>query len=259
MSAIFDTEDYALALSTRRSIPSHAAELYAAHIVGGLRRDPLRVLDVGCGTGRFFFAFASKLADLRLDYLGIDTSASMVDRLAKSGFPENVPSKRTALTPLEQVTGEFDVVLMSEMIHLLDRPQDAIAAAAARLAPGGRIAIRTTQLGDLLTRDWYKYFPECLTIDLARHKSQELINTSLRQAGLMVVGPTRIDESTVVTADEYVQAHQTRPYSTLREISAEKFDAGIVAMRSELEGRTRVVRGMLMTLTIGERGDDQAG
>lgn len=253
MSDVFELPDYAVALSQLRAIPEHAAELYAAYIVDQGACDTLRVLDYGCGPGRFFFSLAAKLPDVRIDYVGIDTSTMMVQRLSAVEFPKNVVARRIATTDIEAVAGEFDLVLMSEVIHLLGRPTDAIASAAALLANEGQIAIRTTQLADLETRDWYKYFPACLALDLQRHKSQELINAALIQASLRVIGPVRIDESTVLTGDEYIRIHGARPYSTLREIEPTQFAAGMEAMRRDLLGKSSVVRGMLMTLTIGAR------
>lgn len=253
MSTVFDADDYGAALSQLRAIPTHAADIYAAHLTANLTVDRLRVLDVGCGTGRFFSALAERLPELQFDYVGIDVSGAMVERLKTRDLPTNVVSKLVTKREVDDMTGEFDLVLMSEVIHLFTRPIDAIAAAARCLAKRGQIAIRTTQLGDLEERDWYRYFPACLMLDLERHKSQQLINAALLQSDLHVRGPIRVDESTVVTGDDYVSIHDARPYSTLRQIDPLQFSAGMAAMRASCQGRRRVVRGMLMSLTIGER------
>lgn len=104
----------------------------------------LRVLDLGCGKGRFARALQGRGATVA----GIDLSAAM---LAEA---EGVARVRGSARSLPFASGSFDAVIAVEVFEHLDPATWAGAIAEARrvLAPGGTLAIVDKSLASLDAR-----------------------------------------------------------------------------------------------------------
>jgi ubiquinone/menaquinone biosynthesis C-methylase UbiE len=115
----------------RSKIDALVDELYASLPKGG------RVLDVGCGTGEHLVR-AQKAG---LKAFGVEPAPAML-RVAR----QNVPSaelKQGVATQLPYEDGEFDLVVMVEVLRYLDRADTEKALSEARrvLKPGGRLFV----------------------------------------------------------------------------------------------------------------------
>jgi SAM-dependent methyltransferase len=102
-----------------------------------------RVLDVGCGVGRWSRLLAARGARVT----GVDLSPTMIvqaqRRAAAAGLAERCSFRVQDLAKLE-LEGQFDVVLgVTVLQHILDPEmlRAAVQGMAARLAPGGRMIL----------------------------------------------------------------------------------------------------------------------
>ena len=102
-----------------------------------------RVLDVGCGVGRWSRLLAAKGALVT----GVDLSPTMIAQAQRRAAAEGVAARCSFrvqdLSKLE-VDGQFDVVLgVTVLQHILDPGllHAAVRGMAVRLAPGGRIIL----------------------------------------------------------------------------------------------------------------------
>jgi SAM-dependent methyltransferase len=125
-----------------------------AHLPAGARRDVGRVLDVGCGNGRFAsFLHAS---GFRFDYTGVDANAALLEA-ARRRLPEDCAGSarwiRADFLAGEQPgadlpAGPFDVVVLMGVLHHVpgaDWRLELLRAAAKRLAEGGVLALAAWQ------------------------------------------------------------------------------------------------------------------
>ncbi len=99
-----------------------------------------RVLDLGTGTGRIL-----ELLSDRIDRgIGVDASQEML-ALARTRFEKaelhHCQARFGDLYDLTFDAGEFDAVIVHQVLHYLDDPASAIAVAARMLAPGGQLLI----------------------------------------------------------------------------------------------------------------------
>jgi SAM-dependent methyltransferase len=98
-----------------------------------------RVLEVGCGMGRFTL----RLAEQGVCVEGLDLSPVLLDRLrAYGGTRLKVPLHCSdALEPPVALHDSFDVVLAFFVLHHMKGLDEAIAAMSLMLKPGGRLVI----------------------------------------------------------------------------------------------------------------------
>jgi len=102
-----------------------------------------RVLDIGCGVGRWSRLLAARGADVT----GVDISPTMIEEARRRARSEGVADRcRFLVSDISalNVQGEFDLVLgVTVLQHILD--PDALSAAlqalSSRVAAGGRIVL----------------------------------------------------------------------------------------------------------------------
>lgn len=103
---------------------------------------PLRVLDYGCAHGHYSIGLARALPDC--EFVGVDLVPQAVEEARE--WSASLGLTNTSFCAPEAVEGEFDVVLLAEVLeHVRDYPA-LLREAQARLRPDGAI-ITTTPYG----------------------------------------------------------------------------------------------------------------
>jgi SAM-dependent methyltransferase len=116
----------------------------------GLSDGDLRILDIGCGYGRDALYLSKRL---KCSVLGIDISQEAI-KMARGACPEESRAEFRCCDFAEAVGGEYDVVFVSNLYHLIrrDERQRLREAVAGLLKPGGLLF-----LGALSTNDRQDY------------------------------------------------------------------------------------------------------
>jgi len=103
---------------------------------------PVRILEIGCGTGRNLVALARRFPDAHLT--GVDLSDAMlaIARRKTATFGRRVKLLQRAYGPEFEGPGDYDLVLCSYALSMFNPGfHQAIAAAGRDLAPGGHFAL----------------------------------------------------------------------------------------------------------------------
>jgi SAM-dependent methyltransferase len=93
-----------------------------------------RILDIGCGDGKFL---ASVMDLPGIEVLGIDLSAPSVERARAKG----INARRATLEDLAKEDGRFDVITMTHVLEHVADPLGVIEGAKRLLDTGGEIVI----------------------------------------------------------------------------------------------------------------------
>lgn len=123
----------------------HEVEAAITKLLG--QRSDTSLLDIGTGTARMLSLLCTTQHQR---CIGVDSSHSMLsvaranlDRETRDGRPElaNVELRQGDIYSLALEPGGFDLVVIHQVLHFLDRPGWALREAARQLSPNGRLLI----------------------------------------------------------------------------------------------------------------------
>ncbi|MEO0411855.1 MAG: metalloregulator ArsR/SmtB family transcription factor [Pseudomonadota bacterium] len=101
---------------------------------------PVRLLDIGTGTGRLLEVFAPKVAD----GLGIDSNMQML-KIARARLSPNALGHCSVqagdMYGLDLPDASRNIVILHQVLHFADSPKAVLSEAARVLAPGGCLLI----------------------------------------------------------------------------------------------------------------------
>jgi SAM-dependent methyltransferase len=217
--------DRRYALYDYPGIRKSLVELVSAH-------ERARVLEVGCGTGKWLSLFASAGCEIA----GIEPSTQM---LALARARVNGDLRAGAAEALPWPDAWFDCVVYINALHHFADPLRALQESFRVLRPGGRL-LSVGLDPHQRTGRWYvyEYFPAALAADLARFPSHDQRTSWLRNAGFDEI-MVRVIEHLQFTLP-YGQAIQDgileRSFtSQLGVLSAEQYAAGIQRIRESAQ------------------------
>ena len=185
-----------------------------------------RLLDLGCGTGRF----TALLADVfGTTTIGVDGSPAMLrERVAAPSAPTVFASADATALPFR--AGVFDAALLSMVYHLLSTAGVAGAAATELhrvVQPHGWVLLRTPSLEIIDGISWLPFVPGARALDETRLPPRRQIVTTFEGAGFTTHAHRQIEQQFAPSPLDALEAVRRRPYSTLRLLPDAAFEEGL--------------------------------
>jgi SAM-dependent methyltransferase len=146
-----------------------------------------RVLDVGCGTGGYSIAIAATASAV---VTGLDESERFVARAREKPGKATFVVGHAERLPFDDAA--FDRVVLSLVLHQLERPEAALREAFRVLGGGGIALVRTIAPEDAHDRIPERYLPRMADADAARLLPTDAIVAMLREAGFADVSVNRV-------------------------------------------------------------------
>lgn len=207
-----------------RALPREAMDVWSRTLREMVPADATtaRVLDLGCGTGRF----ASLLArTFHAGVIGVDASVRMIlqrdEREAGASFvvgtAEAIPLAASAV----------DLVFVSMVYHHLGSAASAVTEIARVLRPGGYAIVRNPTRESADAFEYLRFFPEALALDVARMPPRRAIDDAFASAGFRGVAHRVVRHR---FAEDYADYHRKialRGLSSLQMISDAAFERGL--------------------------------
>jgi SAM-dependent methyltransferase len=188
-----------------------------------------RVLDIGCGTGRFI----AQLAEIAKAW-GVDRSPEMLD-VARSRA-QGAGLKLGAAEDLPFKDGWFERATMWLVAHLLDRPR-AFTEAHRVLEPAGRFALATFD-PSYFDEFWLnRLFPSMEEADRARFSTGDELDADLARAGFDERRLIRLSQRGSLDRETALDRIRGKHISTFDLIPDDEYEAGLVRAERELPER----------------------
>jgi ubiquinone/menaquinone biosynthesis C-methylase UbiE len=249
--------------------PSYNQRYEASHLDGvltalqALARDleTERVLEVGCGTGRWLADMDPECRHLS----GLDPSSGMLDEARKRDHRLRLVEGRGEQLPF--VDEIFDLVFCVNAIHHFDDPRGFVCEAHRVLGPGGALAVVGSDPHGR-REEWYIYdlFEGTYETDLDRFPGWDAIKDWMTASGFLRV-EGRVVERIVdhkvgreVLQDPFLQKHAC---SQLALLSDEAYAAGVrrieaALARAEAAGDTLIFpTNILLAMIAGRKGEER--
>jgi len=183
-----------------------------------------RLLDVGCGTGRFTLPIAKRF---HCRVTGADMSPEMLGKA--KGKDEN-GVVRWEIQDIHETTysdESFDVIFMSNVIHHCNAPIKALRECHRVLGNNGIILIRYGAMEQIREDVTHVFFPETLVLDEGRTPSVELVERWMTKAGFSGINTEMVEQKTFQTCEALLEAHAYKSTSVLTMISEHAYETGM--------------------------------
>lgn len=188
-----------------------------------------RVLEVGCGTGRFLAALAG-----RAKAWGVDPSPEML--AVARGRAHGAGLKLGTAEELPFKDAWFERAAMWLVVHLVDRPR-ALAELRRVLEPGGRLVIATFD-PEHFEEFWLnELFPSLERIDRERFPTGEKLEAELVAAGFGDVRLTRLSQRASIDREAALERIRGKHISTFDLLDEAEYAAGLERAERELPER----------------------
>ncbi|MGB8648473.1 MAG: methyltransferase domain-containing protein [Anaerolineae bacterium] len=182
-----------------------------------------RLLDVGCGTGRFAISIAR---NLECTVIGIDPSLPMLTMAVRKNMLRTYWFLARA-EALPCASESFDACLVSQVMHHLQDKHRALQEIYRTLQTGGRIGIRASSHAQLKRFLDYRFFPSALTIDLERMPDVPAISALLEASGFTEIQVHVVSQPFMEPGQAYLDKLRNKYSSGLRLISEQEYRRGL--------------------------------
>ncbi len=183
-----------------------------------------RLVDLGCGTGRWTIPLAERTD---CEAVGLDNSAEMLAKAREKDRQGRVTWVVGDVERLELEPESFDCALMSLMMHHMYDHLTAFRGVYRVLRPMGVFLIRQGTLEQIVNDATHRFWPETVSIDLARTPLRGEIEGWLARAGFEEVQVELVRQTSYASNERLLEELRLRVCSVLRMIGNEAFAAGL--------------------------------
>ena len=203
-----------------------------------------RILDVGCGTGRFATLLATRGATVS----GVDASSEMLAQ-ARAQVPGGVELREAHAEALPFEDSRFEGAVAWLVLHLVDRAR-ALPELRRVLCPDGR-AVVVTFPPEYFERIWLaRFFPSLIEIDRARFPEPEVLAGELRAAGFARVRTRSIEQRATISREDALRKLRGRYISTLLLLPEDEYRNGVARAEQELADVTEYGRDWVILTAL---------
>ena len=186
------------------------------------------VLDLGCGTGRFSQALASRFA---ADVVGIDPSAKM---LAQAQAKPHSSRVRYAMGRGEEIplsSHSVDLVFMSMVFHHFKSPALVARECGRVLRDGGLVFLRAGTLEQVPSYPYVPFFPGSVSIMERTLVANQVVRGTFESAGLRTIETGVLVQQVASTYAAYADRIAAGGDSVLADLDPLEFEVGLNALR----------------------------
>jgi ubiquinone/menaquinone biosynthesis C-methylase UbiE len=190
--------------------------------------DIKRILDLGCGTGRFSDALA---VHFNVEVVGIDPSVKMLERARAKEHMGHVQYQLGSAENISLPSTSVDVIFISMSFHhFVDR---ALAAQECRrvLRGQGVVCVRTGTREHIQAYPYVPFFPSSLSKLLEVLPDHRALRQPFEAAGFRLSASEVVTQTIAQSWSTYADKLSAGGDSVLASLSHHEFERGLAALR----------------------------
>ena len=237
----YDLTEIPAAYDRARDHGPAVLDLWMGTVAGHLEeRGVSRILDLGCGTGRFSEALAARFD---AEVIGLDPSSKMLE-IARG--KQRDPRVRYELGRAEAIplaAQSVDLIFMSMSLHHFADPIAAARECRRVLSVTGTVVIRTATREQIASYPYTPFFPSSVLLMEETLPGRADVRATFAAAGLEVVAWKLVAQTIAPDWMAYADKLAAGGDSVLARLSREDFESGIARVREYAlaDGRRPVV------------------
>ena len=186
-----------------------------------------RILDLGCGTGRYSAALANHF---NAQVIAVDRSAKMLAEAGKKSAPQ-VSHVRADGESLPLRDASIDMVFMSMVFHHFDNPLRAMCECRRVLRACGTVCLRAATVNRIATYPYVPFFARSRAILEASLQTQERIEAIFHEAGFELTRHELVHNEVASNWRIYADKIAAGADSILAQLSEAEFRDGMRLLR----------------------------
>ena len=170
MTTTYNSKETASSYNKARLMPGNTMKQWLDLLIASVPIDEIdKILDLGCGTGRFSFALSE---NYKCPILAVDPSETMLAEGQKGQKAEDINWLKGIAEDIPIDDNSVDLLWMSQAFHHIDNIDFALKEICRVIKKNGYLAIRNGMKEHIDEIIWYDCFPEASEIERNRLLSQ---------------------------------------------------------------------------------------
>jgi ubiquinone/menaquinone biosynthesis C-methylase UbiE len=227
----YDKTDISKTYNRGRDLAPDVLKQWMDVVAGHLDEEAVRrIVDLGCGTGRFSPSLAERFA---ASVIGIDPSMKMLAEAWNDRIRSSVLYIRASGEAIPLRENSADLIFISMAFHHFTHPRQVAQECARVLRKRGRLFLRTGCREGVSAYPYVPYFPSSRALIEERLPSLQLQESVFNSAALKTVVNGIVTQQIATSYSDYADRLSLKADSILVTLDDIEFEAGIRAVRSE--------------------------
>jgi ubiquinone/menaquinone biosynthesis C-methylase UbiE len=188
-----------------------------------------RILDLGCGTGRFTEALAVRFD---ADVIGIDPSKKMLEQARSKPSDARIRYELGRGEAIPLPDNSVDLIFISMIFHHFDNPTLAVRECRRVLRDGATAFLRASTRERISSYPYVDFFPESRAILEECLATNTFVREVFEAAGFQMVTLDLVTQEIAPSYAAYADKLAAEADSVLASLSRRDFDAGMKALRA---------------------------
>jgi len=199
----------------------------------------VRILDLGCGTGRFSQALARHF---NAQVIGLDPSQKMLEQAARKPHKCRIQYGRGRAEAVPLMDNAVDLIFISMVFHHFENPVVAAEECRRVLHSEGMVFVRAGTIEQVPSYPYVEFFPASRPILEQRLNTTAFIRDTFAMAGFRTITSGLRTQQVAPSYAAYADQLAAGADSVLASLRPDEFDAGLKALRAHAaQVDTRVV------------------
>jgi ubiquinone/menaquinone biosynthesis C-methylase UbiE len=190
-----------------------------------------RVLDLGCGIGRFTPGLARTFAG---PVVGVEPSTRMRAVAARDAHAAGVTYVGGRAEALPLADRSCDAVLLYLVWHHVVDRERAAAELARVVRPGGVVLVRSNFADRMPDLDWFRFFPSAREVDRAMYEPLATVLDRFTGAGFGSWRLERVAYEEAPSRTEQLARLRTGALSTIARLPPDELAPGFAALEADV-------------------------